>query len=104
MRLVQNDGAVIGEALRDRTLLRLVIRARGWWSELRTGEIDFTTLARREGLTPSYITRVLRLAFLAPSVVEAMLAGSQPASINGAKLTAPNAIPASWSDQQARFS
>ena len=104
MRLVQNDGTVIGEALRDRTLLRLVIRARGWWSELRTGEIDFTTLARREGLTPSYITRVLRLAFLAPSVVEAMLAGSQPASINGAKLTAPNAIPASWSDQQARFS
>lgn len=103
MRLVQNDGAAIGEASPDPTLLRLVTKARDWWSEVRTGEIDVPTLARREGLTPSYITRVLRLAFLAPSVVETILVGRQRALINGAVLTAPNAIPVSWSDQEALF-
>lgn len=103
MRLVQNDGAAIGEARPDPTLLRLVARARGWWSEVRTGEIDGPTLARREGLTPSYFTRVLRLAFLAPSVVEVILAGSQRASVNGGVLTAPNAIPMGWAQQREMF-
>lgn len=103
MRLVQNDGVAIGETGPDPTLLRLVTRARSWWSELRTGEIDVPTLARREGLTPSYFTRVVRLAFLAPSVVEAILAGTQRASVNGGVLIAPNAIPACWAQQREVF-
>lgn len=103
MRLVQNDGAGIGEARPDPTLVRLALKARGWWSELRAGEIDVPSLARREGLTPSYFTRVLRLAFLAPSVIEAIIAGTQRASVTGGTLTTPNVIPACWKEQREMF-
>ena len=103
LRLVQTSGTVIGDASADPTLVRLLAKARMWWGELRTGQIDVPVLARREGLTPSYITRVLRLSFLAPSVVETILAGRQRAAINGAALTAAGAIPMRWSDQEAIF-
>ena len=103
LRLVQTSGTVIGDASADPTLVRLLAKARMWWGELRTGQIDVPVLARREGLTPSYITRVLRLSFLAPSVVETILAGRQRASNNAAPRTAAGAIPMRWSDQEAIF-
>lgn len=43
---------------------------------LESGE--FTTineLAEREGIAPSYLTRVLRLTLLAPDIVESILDG-----------------------------
>jgi hypothetical protein len=36
-------------------------------------------LARAKGVTPSYVSRVLRLTLLAPELVEAILDGRQPA-------------------------
>ena len=35
-------------------------------------------LAKAEGVTPSYMSRVLRLTLLAPDIVEAILDGRQP--------------------------
>jgi hypothetical protein len=35
-------------------------------------------LARTKGVTPSYVSRVLRLTLLAPEIVEAILDGRQP--------------------------
>jgi DNA invertase Pin-like site-specific DNA recombinase len=103
LRLVQSSGAVVGNASPDRTLVNLVAKARSWWSELRAGESDVPALAGREGVTDSYVTRVVRLAFLSPNIVDAILAGSQPAAINGGKLTAPDAIGVSWTEQCAIF-
>ena len=103
VRLIQNNGAGIGDARPDPTLNKLVAKARSWWIELRAGETDIPTLARREGVTASYVTRVVRLAFLSPYTVEAVLAGRQLAAINGQSLTAPDAIPMNWVEQQAVF-
>jgi DNA invertase Pin-like site-specific DNA recombinase len=102
LRLIQNSGARIGNG-RDPTLVKLVAKARGWWSELRTGEVDIPALARCEGVTDSYMTRIVRLAFLSPTVVDAILAGNQLASIKGGALTAPGAIPINWAEQQSLF-
>jgi hypothetical protein len=66
--------------------LRLV-QARCWWAVLRTGEINTSELARREGMAPSYLARVVRLAFLAPATTEAILAGRQRAGVTIASLT-----------------
>jgi hypothetical protein len=74
LRLVQANGTVSAEKP-DRSLVGLLVQARRWWAVLRTGEINTTELAKREGLTPSYLTRVVRLAFLAPAVTDAILAG-----------------------------
>ena len=99
MRLVQGDGAVLA-ARPDGSLAKLLAKARAWWVELRTGELDVQTLAARERVSASYVTRVLRLAFLAPAVFDAALAGKLRAEVNAAALTAPDAIPASWREQR----
>lgn len=53
------------------------------------------------GVTSSYISRVVRLAFLAPAVTEAILAGRQRAGVTVASLTADRAIAADWQTQVA---
>jgi hypothetical protein len=103
VRLIHSNGTAIRAARPDPTLVKLLAKARSWWNEVRAGEIDIPALARREGVTDSYVTRIVRLAFLAPSVADAILAGSQFAAVSGVKLTAPDAIPIDWGEQRASF-
>lgn len=103
VRLIQNDGAGVGDIIPDPTLGKLLVKARRWWDLLKTGEVDIAALARREGVTGSYLTRIVRLAFLSPVVVDAILAGAQRTSIDGGTLTAPGAIPMNWTEQWAIF-
>ena len=100
LRLVQDNGA-LPQATPDRSLIRLLVQARRWWSVLRTGDISPTELAASEGVTRSYIARVVRLAFLAPAVTEAILAGRQRAGVTVASLTVEGAIAPCWRAQQA---
>jgi site-specific DNA recombinase len=102
MRLIQPNGLAIGETKPAANLIKLILKARGWWARLADGEIDIAALAREEGLTSSYITRVTRLAFLAPGVVEAILAGRQPARLEAGLLRAPG-FAASWAEQEQVF-
>jgi len=102
MRLVDDAGAAVG-SVPDRSLTRLVARAHRYWRELNGGELDIGSLAAREGVTASYLTRVLRLAFLAPAVTEAVLAGAQRAGVDAAAMTATGAITAAWAEQKRRF-
>jgi site-specific DNA recombinase len=98
MRLVHGNGASTAPRP-DRSVVRLIIRARGWWAELRKGNLDVSTLAAREGVTASYLTRVLRLAFLAPEVVDAMMAGVQRHGVDCAMLVSAGGVPIGWTDQ-----
>ncbi len=100
LRLVQDSGAT-AQATPDRSLIRVLVQARRWWGMLRSGEISTSELAAREGVTGSYVARVLRLAFLAPAVTEAILAGRQRAGVTVASLTAEGAIAADWQTQIA---
>ena len=102
MRLVHDTGAAIGSTP-DGSLTRLVAQAHRYWKELKAGELDISGLATREGLTASYVTRVLRLAFLAPPVVDAILAAKQRAGVDAAALTATGAIAADWTQQQRKW-
>ncbi|MBD8680126.1 hypothetical protein IFT55_16970, partial [Sphingomonas sp. CFBP 13720] len=98
MRLVQASGAGVTPA-GNASLVQLVLKARRWWDMLRGNELDITMLAAREGVQPAYVTRVLRLAFLAPSVVEAILGSTIRSGVDGTVLTATGAIPTLWSEQ-----
>jgi site-specific DNA recombinase len=100
LRLVQDNGAV-AQGTPDPSLVRLLVQARRWWSVLRTGEITMGDLAAREGMTGSYIARVTRLAFLAPTVTEAILAGRQRAGVTVASLTLEGTVAANWQTQIA---
>lgn len=100
LRLVQDDGAVPA-GTPDKALVRLLVQARGWWAALRTGTINTSELAKREGVTPSYLARVVRLAFLAPAVTDAILVGRQRAGVTVASLTLGAPVPADWRKQIA---
>jgi site-specific DNA recombinase len=97
MRLIQ--GGAHAAAPPDRALVRLVVQARGLWLELRKGERNITELAEAVKLSPAYITRVLRLAFLSPAMVDAILAGKQPAGVTAYTLSQAGAVPPLWTEQ-----
>jgi site-specific DNA recombinase len=103
MRLVQPSGSVAASTHADPTLVKLLLKARRWWSVLLDGRLTVTTLAHEMGVTPAYLTRVVRLAFLAPIVVESILEGRQRSTANGAALTATEAISDLWQVQMSRF-
>ena len=98
LRLVHPSGTGL-DTSPSASLIRLLLKARRWWATLRKGEIDLTRLAAREGVTASYMTRVVRLAFLSPRVVEGVLAGSTKVGVDREMLTATNALSSSWSIQ-----
>ncbi|MCX7559662.1 hypothetical protein OS190_08785 [Sulfitobacter sp. F26204] len=82
----------------NNTLIKALARAFRWKRMLESGE--FTTiaeLAEREGIAPSYMTRVLRLTLLAPDVVEAILDGAQVPELALSRLLEP--FPVGWQQQ-----
>jgi DNA invertase Pin-like site-specific DNA recombinase len=101
LKLVDDQGCP-ANTWPDPTLTGLLVRARQWWNELSQGEIDIAGLARRDEVSPSYVTRVVRLAFLAPSVAEAVVAGQIKAGIGGAALLATGAVARDWNEQEAQ--
>jgi site-specific DNA recombinase len=67
----------------DAVLLKAFARARCWFDELASGQVrSLVVIARREGLPPRYVTRLTRLAFIAPHLVEAVAAGRAPVDLN----------------------
>ena len=58
---------------------------------------SITELAGAEKINQSYVCRILRLTLLAPSIVEAILDGRQPAEMTLATLMEP--FPVAWQEQ-----
>jgi hypothetical protein len=61
----------------------------------------FTTvreIGEAEGIDKGYVSRILRLALLAPDIVDAILAGSTDQGVMLEQLERP--LPASWEDQR----
>ena len=82
----------------DNTLVKALARAFRWKRMLDSGE--FTTigeLAEREGIAPSYMTRVLRLTLVAPDIVESVLDGRAGPEVTLAQVL--ETFPAEWSRQ-----
>ena len=93
------DGAASHRKM-DNTLVKALARAFRWKQMLETG--DFATtgeLATREGIAPSYMTRVLRLTLLAPNLVEEILEGRQGSAKTLAGLMEP--FPLEWARQRS---
>ena len=74
----------------DSSLVKALARAFRWKRMLESGEFaTIAELAEREGIAPSYMTRVLRLSLLAPDIVEAILDGKQGPEVTLARLLEP---------------
>ena len=85
----------------DSTLIRLLARAHAMRKELETGHHDSVdACANAMGVTDSYFSRIVRLAYLAPDITSAILDGRQPASLTAARLAQTSDLPLAWSEQR----
>ncbi len=80
-------------------LLKAIAQGRAWLADLTSGTIVGTdALALRERCAERSIRRTLSLAFLSPTIVQAIIAGQLPRNIGVQHLAD---LPPSWRDQQA---
>lgn len=97
---MQMPDLVRTERAPDNTLVKALARAFRWKRLLESGEYaTIAELAEREGIAPSYMTRVLRLTLLAPDIVEAILDGTQGREVTLARLMEPP--PVGWDEQRS---
>ncbi|CAA0112767.1 Uncharacterised protein [Starkeya nomas] len=101
LRLVLPNGNAALPQTDDR-LLKTIAIARQWWKQLVADpKLRIADLAAANATTESWVTRVLRLAFLDPAIVQQIIAGTAPVALTFDSLRAPDAIPALWSAQRA---
>ena len=76
-------------------------RAHQWSEDLLMGRAQSATeIAEREGVADRHVRRLMRLAFLAPEIVEAIVAGSQPPELTAEALAERIDLPLFWSAQE----
>ena len=86
----------------DSTILKAIARAHRWFDDLVSGRsASMVEIGRREGVSKPYISRMIRLAFLAPAIVERIVEGRQPPELTAQVLsTGRGDLPLNWSDQE----
>ena len=102
-RMIISDGeGVRGKP--DPTLVKTFGRAHDWFERLRSKEVEnVADIARAEGFTRPYVARVLRLAFLAPDITDAILRGEEPLELNAERLLRCPDLPIAWDEQRRLF-
>ena len=85
----------------DARLVKLLIKARRFNATLvDADDLPFAAVAKRQGVSPSYFTRLVRLSYLAPDITEAILDGRQPPDLSADKLLAHSRLPLAWHEQR----
>jgi site-specific DNA recombinase len=94
------DG-VANSAPADATLIRLILRGRKIGKRMfAPGSPPLEDIAAEEGDSSTYVMRLVRLTFLAPDIVAAILVGAQPAGLTANKLMADTRLPLDWREQR----
>ena len=105
-RIVAPDGSEIVPTSKpqpDGTLVKALARAWRWQRLLDIGVYtSLTEIAEVERIGKSYVSRILRLALLAPDIVEAILMGRADSTLIVERLERP--LSASWEEQRDRLS
>lgn len=103
---VAPDGSEIApssEPQPDGTLVKALARAWRWQRMLDEGGLHLRERDRRhENISKSYVSRILRLALLAPDIIEAIVAGRADQSLMLERLERP--LRSSWEEQRRLLS
>jgi site-specific DNA recombinase len=85
----------------DLALMKAIARGRRWADDLLEGRgASVAGIAEREQVQPHYVRRLLRLAFLAPKIVEAIATGHQPPELTAKALSERLELPLLWNEQE----
>jgi len=92
------EGAEAMPRVPNASLLKAIARAHRWFEELVSGRAtSLAAIASRQGVTDRYIARLIRLAFLAPKIVEAI---AERGALADLKLTPHVDLPLDWTMQR----
>jgi hypothetical protein len=101
-RIVAPDGSELAPSSKpqpDGTLVKALARAWRWQRMLDDGVYaSVSEIGDAENISKSYVSRILRLAQLAPDITEAILAGMADQSLMLERLERP--LPATWEEQR----
>ena len=104
-RIIAPDGSAIVLSSRpepDGTLVKALARAWRWQRMLDDGVYtSVSDIGDTEKITKSYVSRILRLALLAPNVVEEILVGRTDRALMLEQLE--RRLPTSWEEQRLAF-
>jgi DNA invertase Pin-like site-specific DNA recombinase len=100
MRLIiKGNGAP--EPREDLALLKTIARAHQWSDALLSGQArSVEEIADHEQVGARYVRRLMRLAFLAPKIVEMIAAGRQPPELTAEALAERIELPLLWTEQE----
>jgi hypothetical protein len=94
-------GSTVAGDRSDPTLVRLVAKAWALREALVSSDAPtFTAFAEANGFTQSYATRPIRMAWLAPDIIEAILDGRQPPGLTATCLMRDTRLPTDWQEQR----
>ncbi len=86
----------------DNTMIKALARAFRWQALLENGTYGcIEDIARGEKIGASFVSRIVKLALLAPDIVEAIIEGKQPANVTLGELMRP--FPVEWDRQRSLF-
>lgn len=81
-------------------LLKLVALARVVGQRLLDDRASIDDAAQEEGMTTSYVSRLVRINFLAPDIVARLLTGRHDPALSARQLMADTRFPLDWSKQK----
>ena len=80
-------------------LIKLVVLAHAWLDSVTSGRgASINELSDRLKRSRTYVSTVIKVAFLAPDITESILAGTQPVDLKSADLL--KNLPLEWTDQR----
>src|SRR5262249_14688974 len=101
-RLLVDGAGGGGRRQPDHSLHRLLARAYRYNDMvMRSAGKTMGQLAADAGVGGSYFTRILRLSFLAPAVVKAILHDRHPIELTAKRLASQLRFPVAWDEQRA---
>jgi hypothetical protein len=86
----------------DQALIEVLAQGQRWFEQLLRGEVaSLRAIAQSAGTSERHVSQVIRTAFLAPDLVEALLQGRRPArlSVRGVM----KELPWDWNEQRRRL-
>ena len=99
--LTNDSGA---ESKVDHTLPRSIAKAHVWFKELSSASgVSVKSIAARENIMASEVSRQLPFAFLSPKIVSAIVQGRQPIDMTTKRIQRAANSPMDWNEQAQIF-
>jgi len=98
-RIILDRGRNNGTGKVDPVLLKALARAHIWFEDLKAGR-SYKEIAVRENIDQRHVARTIRLAFLAPDIVESIFKGNAPENLTVDYLLRLPDFPVEWQNQR----